>query len=203
VPSKKLDPLFPPGAKKTDASFAFPFRAGYPGTPRTAFSLKQLSCPHCDQSQSLNRHSVLYGNDPFDCAKERVRGQRVFCSNRGQRGGCGRTFSVFLAEVLPRHTLTASLVWQCLLKLLAGLSLKAAAEKLRLPFALETVYRLRRSLRHGLDLLRTRLCREQTPPGSAHPDPLLQTVEHLQVVFPRSGCPPADFQLRFQRPFLG
>jgi hypothetical protein len=151
----------------------------------------------------LNRHSILYGNDPFDCAKERVRGQRVFCSNRGQCGGCGRTFSVFLAEVLPRHTLTASLVWRWLVKLLAGLSLKAAVEKLRLPFALETIYRLRRSLCHGLDLLRTRLCREHTPPGSAHTDPLLQTVEHLQVVFPRSGCPAADFQLHFQHPFLG
>jgi ABC-type transport system involved in cytochrome bd biosynthesis fused ATPase/permease subunit len=102
---------------------------------------------------------------------------------------------------LPRHTFTASLVWQWLLKLLAGLSVKAAAEKLRLPFALETVYHLRRRLRQKLDAVRTRLCREQSPPASAQTDPLLQTVEHLRAVF--SGCPPADFQLRFQRPFLG
>lgn len=40
-------------------------------------------------------------------------------------------------------------MWPWLVKLLAGLSLKAAAEKLRLPFALETAYRLRRGLRHG------------------------------------------------------
>ena len=73
-----------------------------------------------------------------------LRGQRVFCSNRGRRGGCGRTFSLFLAEVLPRHTFPASLLWQLLVRLLAGASLQAAAESLRLPFALETVYRLRR-----------------------------------------------------------
>jgi hypothetical protein len=28
-------------------------------------------------------------------------------------------------------------------------------------------------------------------------------VEHLRAVFPRSACPPADFQRHFQRPFLG
>lgn len=132
-----------------------------------------------------------------------MRGQRVYCSNRGQRGGCGRTFSLVLADILPRHTLTASLVWRWLVEVLAGFSFKAAAEKLRLPFALETVYRLRRGLRRGLDLIRTRLCREQSPPVSGQTDPLLQTVEHLRAVFPGSGCPPAEFQLHFQRPFLG
>jgi len=104
---------------------------------------------------------------------------------------------------LPRHTFTAVWLWKLLCRLLADASVKAAAEKLRLPFALETVYRLRRGLERGLDLLRTRLCREQKPPLSPHADPLLQTVEHLQAVFPCGLCPPAEFQLHFQRPFLG
>jgi len=95
------------------------------------------------------------------------------------------------------------MLWQWLIQLLAGLSLKAAAEKLGLPFALETVCQLRRKLRRGLDRLRTLLCREQQPPRSEHPDPLLQTVEHLRAVFPGSDCPPARFQLHFQRPLLG
>ena len=86
--------------------------------------------------------------------------------------------------------MTASLVWQCLVKLLAGLSLKATAEKLQLPFALETVYQLRRRLQQRLDKVRTRLFREQSPPACAHADPLLQTVEHLKVVFPGGACPP-------------
>jgi hypothetical protein len=127
----------------------------------------------------------------------------VFCSNRGQRGGCGKTFSLVLADILPRHTLTSSLVWRWLVEVLAGLSIKAAAEKLRLPFVLETIYRLRRGLRRCLDLVRTQLCREQPPPASTNTDPLLQTVEHLRLVFPDSECPPAAFQLHFQCPFLG
>ncbi|HXJ58939.1 MAG TPA: hypothetical protein VNU68_19960 [Verrucomicrobiae bacterium] len=108
-----------------------------------------------------------------------------------------------LADILPRHTLTAALVWRWLVEVLAGLSIKAAAEKLRLPLALETVYRLRRGLRQCLASVRTRLYREQSPPVSAHTDPLLQTVEHLRAVFSGHSCPPAAFQLRFQRPFLG
>lgn len=127
----------------------------------------------------------------------------MFCSNRGLRGGCGKTFSLVLADVLPRHTLTASLVWQWLVKLLTGLSVKAAVEALRLPFALETMYRLRRGLQRRLDLVRTRLCREQSPPVSRQSQSLLQTVEHLRAVFPDSQCPPAAFQLHFQGPLLG
>jgi hypothetical protein len=127
----------------------------------------------------------------------------VFCSNRGQRNGCGKTFSLVLADVLPRHTVMASQVWRWLVEMLAGLSLKAAAEKLRLPFALETIYRLRCRLQRGLDQVRTRLCRELPPPVSRQTQPLLQTVEHLRTIFPGSVCPPADFQLRFQHPFLG
>jgi len=150
----------------------------------------------------LNRHSFLYGNDPFDCAQEAVRGQRVFCSNRGRRGGCGKTFSIFLADTLPRHTLTATLLWQWLIQKLAGLSGKAAAEKANLPFALETVYRVGRKLRGSLDGLRTLLFGKQAPPASVQADPVLQSVEHLQSVFPQE-CPPAAFQLHFQVPFLG
>lgn len=107
----------------------------------------------------LNRHSRSLGNDPSTTEDQICRGQRAFCSNRGQRGGCGRTFAFFLAEVLPRHTLAAWLV-----KLLAGVSLKAAVETVRLPFALETIYRLRRKLKQGLNSVRARLCRRQAPP---------------------------------------
>ncbi len=190
------------GSNTAHVSFSISFcsRRSIQGT---AFSLKQQRCPRCGKIETLNRHSVLRGNDPAQTSSQSVRGQRVFCSNRGRRGGCGGTFSIFLAEVLPRHTMRASLLWSWLVEWLGGLSLKAAAETLRLPFALETLYRLRRGLRRQLHALRSRLCREQKPPSSTHTDPLLQTVQHLQAVFVQSVCPPAEFQLRFQRPFLG
>jgi len=190
-------------AASVDVPPAFSFCARQRRVEHTAFSLKQQRCPRCGQVETLNRHSLLHGNDPTQASGQAVRGQRVFCSNRGQRGGCGKTFSLVLADILPRHTLTALRVWSWLVEVLAGLSFKAAAEKLRLPFALETIYRMRRGLQRGLDRVRTRLCREQSPPVSTHTDPLLQTVEHLRAVFPDCECPLAAFQLRFQHPFLG
>jgi DNA invertase Pin-like site-specific DNA recombinase len=51
--------------------------------------------------------------------------------------------------------------------------------------------------------LRTRLAGRCGPPTVTHADPLHQTLAHLRMVFPRSQCPPAEFQLHFQRPFLG
>lgn len=171
---------------------------------RAIFCLKQLRCPECGAAETLNCHSKLFGNDPNSPDRQgRVRrGQRVWCSNRGQRGGCGRSFSIFLAEVLPRHTLTGAQVWQLLKRLLSGGSIKAAVEALRLPFALESLYHLLHRLKGRLSQVRSLLCREQKAPASSQTDPLLQTVEHLRKVFPRGACPPSDFQLHFQRPLL-
>jgi hypothetical protein len=151
----------------------------------------------------LNRHSFLYGNDPADPAGQQVRGQRVYCSSRGQRGGCGHTFAIFLSDVLPRHSVSATLLWKLLCQLLAGLSLKAGAESLALPFALETLYQLRQRLELRLGVLRPWLCQKQKPPAGSGSDPLLHTVSHLQALFPEAVCPLGEFQLLFCRPLLG
>ena len=127
----------------------------------------------------------------------------MFCSDRGQRGGCGRTFAVFLAEVLPRHTARASDLWPLLEELLSGSSVKGAVETLRLPFALETFYHLLSRLRGRLDVLRCRLCRRQKSPESSQADSLLQTVEHLRSVFKGVVCPVSEFQVVFQEPLIG
>jgi hypothetical protein len=127
----------------------------------------------------------------------------VFCSNRGQRGGCGGTFSLFLADVLPRHTFTATLLWKLLCQWLAAASIRSAALSLSRTFPLETIYHLLSRLRLRLDAVRCRLCRQQKPPDSSQSDPLRQTVEHLQSVFSNTLCPVAEFQLFFRQPFLG
>ena len=152
----------------------------------------------------MNRHSILYGNNPARNDGSRLsRGQRIFCSDRGRRGGCGKTFPIFLADVLPRHTIGATLLGKLLIEYLANVCIKTTVENLRLPFALETIYHLLQRLRQRLPDIRCRLCHRQKAPVSCHSDPLGQTVEHLQLVFPKSLCPVSDFQLSFQQPFLG
>jgi len=100
--------------------------------------LKQHCCPVCGATETLNCHSKLYGNDPASTAGGQIqRGQRVWCCPRGQRGGCGKSFPIFLAEVLPRHTVPASALWSLLERLRQGGSIQAALPALGLPFALE------------------------------------------------------------------
>ena len=149
-------------------------------------------------------HSKLYGNDPSarDGKAQRQRGQRVWCCNRGRRGGCGRSFCIFLVDVLPRHTVRSATLWSLLERWLDGGSIKAAAEALELPFGLETLYHLLQRMRRRLTTVRSVLCGQRPPPASSQSDPLLQTVEHLRRLFPQSDCPCADFQLHFQRPLL-
>ena len=110
--------------------------------------LKQRRCAECGAQGTLNCHSKLYGNDPASTqGGQAQRGQRVWCCNRGRRGGCGRTFSIFLAEVLPRHTVRAGALWCLLERLLAGGSIQGAVRGLRLPYALESLYHLLGRLR--------------------------------------------------------
>ena len=112
--------------------------------------LKQLRCPACGAAETLNRHSKLYGNDLSAANGQAQRGQRVWCSSRGQRGGCGRSFSIFLADVLPRHTVRSTTLWSLLERWLEGGSVKAAAEALALPVGLETLYHLLQRMRPRL-----------------------------------------------------
>ena len=57
------------------------------------------SCPHCDLSGCLKPHDVVYKLKDGDLITV---GKRVFCSNRYQHSGCGRTFRLYLSDVIPR-----------------------------------------------------------------------------------------------------
>lgn len=170
---------------------------------KTLQQLKQRACPFCQRTGSLNRHSRLMGNDP-ECVEGRVqRGQRAFCSNRGNRRGCGRTFSMFFAYILPRHTFTAKLLWKALTGWLKGSSRKAAWESSGQPLTLDTFYHLLQRLRRKLDGVRSLLHRQCQPPHSRSSDPLRQTCEHLQALFAVDACPPEAFQRQLQTSLVG
>src|SRR5215469_1959614 len=86
--------------------------------------LKQTPCPHCKVVGTLIRHGFLYGFDESNPRKT-VRARRVFCSNRHARRGCGRTFSVWIADKIRRLSLTAGALWRFLKGAAAGSILAA------------------------------------------------------------------------------
>ena len=54
-----------------------------------------------------------------------MRARRVFCSDRNARRGCGRTFSVWIADKIRRLSLTAGGLWRFLKRAAAGSILAA------------------------------------------------------------------------------
>ena len=84
-----------------------------------------------------------------------------------------------------------------------GMAVKTAWENIRSCFSLEAAYRLVRRTRARLAFLRPLLSRTLMPPPSTQSDPLLQTLEQLQLIFGAEHDLAAAFQTRFQRPLLG
>jgi hypothetical protein len=166
-------------------------------------SVKLEACPFCKHTGTLNRHSVMFGNDPERNTGSIARGQRVFCSDRGRRGGCGRTFPVFFAWVLPRHSFSATLIWRAIDKWLSGLSVRASWLPVKTPLALDSFYHLLQRLRRRIGDLRTILSAAGRPPESGHSDALLQTFEHMLAACPDKVSPAKAFQLKFQAPLTG
>lgn len=167
-------------------------------------SLKQQRCPSCERIGTLNRHSRCYGNDPCAAQGQVHRGQRAYCSKRGQRGGCGKTFSMLLPWVLPRHTYAATRLWNVLERLGTGApSIKSVWESLRPPLTLVTLYHVLQRLRGRLAAVRSALCRLTSPPPCDLAAPLLQTVQHLRHAFLSSECPVCAFQVNFQQSLMG
>lgn len=165
-------------------------------------TLKSVPCPHCRGVGNLIRHGFLRGYAE-DGAERVVRGWRIYCSKRNRRKGCGHTHSVLKADLLPRRSVRAARLWQFLAGMLAALILKAAWEKTAAPFTLECGYRLWRAFVKRQSRIRTALCQLQAPPQSSLKNPLLHGIQHLRAAFVHAACPVRDFQLHFQRPFLG
>jgi hypothetical protein len=86
--------------------------------------LDRLTCQHCHCSDQLVPHGFVYkkqlGGEPLAV------GKRVFCSNRRQRSGCGRTMQLYLDSVIRGLHYAGTVVVAFMMALLAGASVGQA-----------------------------------------------------------------------------
>jgi hypothetical protein len=173
---------------------------------------KLVACPHCRRTGFLIGHGLLrgYAERSSDVV---VRGRRVFCSNRGRRAGCGRTFCIALTSVLPGFLVRTLTLWRFIIVVLRGCTRRAgwlvvAGGAL----SLSSGYRLWQRFVAVQTTLRVRLCREVSAPASTARDPLAQLLAHLDLVVAAETAtqcawsqgadrqdPFSAFQQRFQR----
>lgn len=157
--------------------------------------IKLRSCPHCRVTGTLIGHGFLRGYAERS-SEQVMRGRRFFCSNRGLRRGCGRTFSVALASVLSGFVVRTLTLWCFTKTVLAGLSCRAAwLREAGCALSLRCGYRLWQRLCAAQSALRARLCREAEAPASSAREPMAQLFAHLGVIV---GSDEIDLLAAFQ-----
>ena len=166
-------------------------------------ALKQTPCPYCRIIGTLIKHSLLKGQstDPDNFTKP-IRGQRIYCSNRNCRLGCGRTFSIFPTETIKGFGTYASVLWVFFKSLVENITTAVALRKSKIDVSISTAYRWKTLLIEAQSHIRAALSSLQSPPPCNSPNPLTQTLAHLKYIFQNEPCPIAAFQLKFQQPFI-
>lgn len=153
-------------------------------------SLKQQPCPQCRQCGFLIRNGRAYGYAEQG-SEQVIRSQRIFCSNRWRRQGCGKTFRLVLGDLLHHCLISSVSLWQRFDQKLQGINSTPPLPS----------YWWRR-LRACQSSLREKLLSLCAPPQPAGDNPITQTLLHLKAAFSSNLCPIAAFQTRFQTRFF-
>ena len=164
-----------------------------------ASRLKLIPCPHCKVVGTLNQHGSLRGYGDSNGRETVLRARRVFCSNRNRRRGCGRTFSVWLANTIRRLSLTTGTLYT-FLRLAVASTIVAAIAAVGHRSA-RTWQRIWRRFNLAQSRIRTALSARCPPPELPATElpptpsrrPAAHCLAHLQTAFPDAD-PVASFQ---------
>ena len=165
--------------------------------------LKLTRCPHCKQVGSLIRHGVLRGYDPMHLRGTTVRARRVFCNNRNRATGCGRTFSVWIADKIKRLFLAADNLWEFLRQAILTGNKRQAFRSLESRLSDSAAYRIWKRFDQAQSAIRTALNTFCKPPEMASKQSAELTLAHLEAAFRQHPLNPiAAFQVTLQTFFV-
>jgi hypothetical protein len=148
--------------------------------------LKITPCPHCKITGALIKHGFLRGYDEQHQLGKTVRAARVFCSNRratGRADGCGRTFSVWVADKIKHLFLSADSLWQFLSAAVSSGNKLQAFRNLNCGLSDSAAYHIWRRFLNAQAAIRTALARLCEPPKMESDCPAKLTLAHLQKAF--------------------
>ena len=166
-------------------------------------NLKQIQCPHCKAIGFLILHGFLYGYNESSDEPKNIRGHRIFCSNRKNRNGCGKTFSILFAGLLKNHTVTARSFWNFFKKLLKHINIFRTFKITQPSFSISSAYRLFKKFSFSQSKIRTNLIQKKPPPAIKNTiAPIIETIMHIKHAFNKNHNPIESFQNHFQTSFL-
>lgn len=165
--------------------------------------LKITECPHCKTVGQLIKHGFLRGYDSEHQLGKTVRATRVFCSNRDRATGCGKTFSVWMADKIKNLFLSAESLWKFLNSAVSSGNKLQAFRKLDSGLSDSSAYHIWRRFQNSLSAIRTALLGLCEPPSLDSDCPAQLTLAHLQQAFKQHALSPiAAFATTFQRFFI-
>ena len=104
-------------------------------------TVRRDRCVHCDRVGYILCHGFLRGSSEDGCGSS-IRAQRFFCSNRHANAGCGRTFSVLWASIIPSCFLRAQALFAFAQALVQAKGcVHQAWSTSRFPLSLNSAYR--------------------------------------------------------------
>lgn len=165
--------------------------------------LKMTACPHCKVVGALIKHGFLRGYDQHHQRDKTVRAARVFCSNRHRATGCGRTFSVWVADKIKQLFLSAESLWQFLSRAVSSGNRLRAFRELQSGLSDSSAYHIWRRFLQAQPAIRTALASLCGPPRIDSDCPARLTLAHLSQAFSDHPLSPiAAFGVALQSFFL-
>ena len=165
--------------------------------------LKLMHCPHCKRVGTLIKHGFLRGYDTDHQLHKTIRAARVYCSNRNRSLGCGRTFSLWMADKVKRLFLSANTLWQFLTQAAANNNKMAAFRSLQSGLSDSAPYRIWKRFSLAQSSIRTALISICEPPQVESKHPAQLTIAHLQKAFVKHALSPiAALAVNFQKFFF-
>lgn len=166
-------------------------------------NLKTTACPHCQRVGNLIRHGFLYGYDEKHWQEKTVRARRIFCNNRNRAAGCGKTFSIWLANKIKRLLLTADSLWTFLKQAVHTGNKLQAFRSLQTELSDSAPYRIWKRFQQAQSTIRTTLDAFCKPPKIVSQHPAALTLAHLEAAFGQHALVPiAAFQVKRQTFFV-
>jgi hypothetical protein len=146
--------------------------------------LKLTPCPHCKTVGNLIKHGFLRGYDTLHQLNKTVRASRVFCSNRSAAAsGCGRTFSIWMADKIKQLFLSCEQLWLFLTSAQNSGNKLDAFRKLDCKLSHSATYHIWRRFSSAQAAVRTKLFALCDPPQIVSDCQEQLTLAHLQKAF--------------------
>lgn len=161
-------------------------------------------CRHCQQSHHLISHGFIRKKQVG--AEPAAVGKRVFCSNRQQHTGCGRTMQLYVDSIVRYLHHAGCRVTAFVLALMAGMTIPCAYHGATGAASARHAHRWLHRLRARMSVYRSlsqRPAWQDAPLAAAHRPGQASLRSTFQALLQRFGQPLcAAYQSQLQRSFL-